>query len=77
MLLKGKTALITGGSSGIGLSTAKLFKEHGARLAITGTDAAKLERARADIGGDTVAIRADVGEIRDNLDKLLNEGFGI
>ena len=51
MLLQGKKALITGGSSGIGLTTAKLFKENGARVAITGTDPAKLERARAEIGG--------------------------
>ncbi|MBS0281988.1 MAG: SDR family NAD(P)-dependent oxidoreductase, partial [Proteobacteria bacterium] len=63
MLLKGKTALITGGSSGIGLTTAKLFKENGARLAITGTDAEKLERARAELGGDTVAIRANVASV--------------
>lgn len=65
MLLKGKTALITGGSSGIGLTTAKLFKENGARVAITGTDAAKLEKARAELGGDTVAIRANVTSVAD------------
>ena len=65
MLLQGKKALITGGSSGIGLATAKLFKQNGARLAITGTDAEKLERARAELGGDTVAIRANVASLSD------------
>ncbi len=72
MLLQGKKALITGGSSGIGLATAKLFQAHGARVAITGTDAAKLERARAEIGGDTLAIRADVASLPD-LDRMAEE----
>lgn len=72
MLLQGKKALITGGSSGIGLVTAKLFKENGARVAITGTDPAKLERACAEIGGDTVAIRADVASLAD-LTRMADE----
>src|SRR5215469_14711588 len=65
MLLQGKKALITGGSSGIGLSTAKLFKQNGARVAITGTDQGKLQRAKAEIGGDTVTIQANVVSIAD------------
>ena len=65
MLLQGKKALITGGSSGIGLATAKLFKQNGARVAITGTDPDKLQRARAEIGGDTVAIQANVVSVAD------------
>jgi NAD(P)-dependent dehydrogenase (short-subunit alcohol dehydrogenase family) len=44
--LIGKNALITGGNSGIGLATAKLFREYGARLAITGRDQSSLEQAR-------------------------------
>jgi NAD(P)-dependent dehydrogenase (short-subunit alcohol dehydrogenase family) len=65
MLLQGKKALITGGSSGIGFTTAKLFRQNGARVAITGTDPVKLEKARAEIGGDTLAIRADVVSVAD------------
>lgn len=65
MTLSGKTALITGGSSGIGLATAKLFQEHGARVAITGTDQAKLDKARAELKGLAVAIRADVTKVGD------------
>lgn len=64
-MLNGKTALITGGNSGIGLATAKRLRAEGARVAITGTDAGKLEAARQEIGGDTLAIRADVRSIGD------------
>lgn len=64
-MLKGKTALITGGNSGIGLAAAKRLRAEGARVAITGTDASKLEAARREIGGDTLAIRADVRSLAD------------
>jgi NAD(P)-dependent dehydrogenase (short-subunit alcohol dehydrogenase family) len=65
MSLEGKTALITGGSSGIGLATAKLFQEHGARVAIAGTDPAKLDKAKAALGGKAVTIKADVRSVAD------------
>jgi NAD(P)-dependent dehydrogenase (short-subunit alcohol dehydrogenase family) len=65
MMLEGKTVLITGGSSGIGLATAKLFQEHGARVAIAGTDAAKLGNAKAALGGNAVTIKADVRSVAD------------
>lgn len=64
-MLNGKTALITGGNSGIGLATAKRLRAEGARVAITGTDAGKLEAARQETGGDALAIRADVRSLAD------------
>jgi NAD(P)-dependent dehydrogenase (short-subunit alcohol dehydrogenase family) len=63
--LAGKTALVTGGSGGIGLATAKLFLEHGARVAITGRDAAALESARVALGGDVLALQSDASRIED------------
>jgi NAD(P)-dependent dehydrogenase (short-subunit alcohol dehydrogenase family) len=63
MRLSGKTAFITGGTSGIGLATAKAFLAEGARVAITGRSRAKLERATAELGPDVVALVADVTDI--------------
>lgn len=63
--LSGKTALITGGNSGIGLATAKLFLEQGAQVAITGRDAATLEDARRSMGHDILAVQSDGGKLAD------------
>ncbi|MBV8658517.1 MAG: SDR family oxidoreductase [Burkholderiales bacterium] len=60
-----KTVLVTGGSSGIGLATAKAFAAEGARVIITGRDAAALEQAAAAIGANTVALRNDAGNLAD------------
>ena len=49
---KVKVAVITGGNSGIGLATAKEFKEQGARVVITGRDQQTLDDAKAAIGGN-------------------------
>src|SRR5260221_12633590 len=48
--LKDKRALITGGTSGIGLETARQFLNEGARVALTGTNPATLEAARQELG---------------------------
>lgn len=61
--LDGKTALITGGNSGIGLATAMLFKAEGARLVITGRDPSTLDRAQAVLGDDALVLRSDVGKV--------------
>jgi NAD(P)-dependent dehydrogenase (short-subunit alcohol dehydrogenase family) len=61
--LNGKRALITGGTSGIGLETARQFLAEGARVAITGSDLHRLEAAKAELGGDVIAIRADAGVV--------------
>ena len=58
--LTGKTALITGGTTGIGLATAKLFLQEGARVAITGQDAGRVTEAAVVLGANAIAIRADV-----------------
>lgn len=74
-MLNGKTALITGGSSGIGLATAIRMHEQGARVAITGTDAHKLRAAQRKIGGETLAIQADVrsvGELQAMANQVQN-----
>jgi NAD(P)-dependent dehydrogenase (short-subunit alcohol dehydrogenase family) len=58
MLLKGRTALITGGNSGIGLATARRFVAEGARAAITGRDAATLAAAGRALMGIGVGLAA-------------------
>lgn len=63
MRLSGKTALITGGNSGIGLATAKLFVTEGARVMITGRDRARLDAAARELGAQALAVEADVTDI--------------
>ncbi len=60
MEFQGKTALITGGNSGIGLAAARMMLAQGARVAITGRDRAKLDEAATELGGDVLALRADL-----------------
>jgi NAD(P)-dependent dehydrogenase (short-subunit alcohol dehydrogenase family) len=77
-MLNGKTALITGGTSGIGLATAKLLSANGARVAITGREADALEQARKFIGDDVLSLQADVLS-RNSLQKMafdVQQAFG-
>lgn len=67
--LTGKTALITGGSTGIGLASAKRFAAEGARVFIAGRRQAELDKAVSAIGHGATAIRCDVSNLAD-LDHL-------
>jgi 3-oxoacyl-[acyl-carrier protein] reductase len=58
--LTGMTALVTGASGGIGSAIAKGLAAQGARLAVSGSNADKLEAFRAGLGGDHVALACDL-----------------
>lgn len=76
--LDGKVAVITGGNSGIGLATAVEFARQGAKVVITGRDEKTLAEAERKIGGEVLAVRADVGKLTD-IDKIydaVRERFG-
>ena len=63
MRLKGKKALITGGSSGIGLATAIAFNKEGAKILISGRNKFSLEKACKKIGDDSSFVVADVSNV--------------
>src|SRR5246127_1543329 len=67
--LPGKVALITGGSSGLGLATATRFAKEGAFVYITGRRQNELDMAAALIGDGVATIRGDVQNIQD-LDRV-------
>jgi NAD(P)-dependent dehydrogenase (short-subunit alcohol dehydrogenase family) len=67
--LEGKVAVITGGSTGIGLATAKRFVQEGAYVFITGRRQAELDAAVKEIGSNVTAVQGDVSNQGD-LDRL-------
>ncbi|MFK4724059.1 NAD(P)-dependent dehydrogenase (short-subunit alcohol dehydrogenase family) [Bradyrhizobium niftali] len=67
--LEGKIAVITGGSSGIGLATAKLFVNEGAYVFITGRRQKELDDAVKEIGSNVTGIQGDVSQLHD-LDRI-------
>ena len=75
--LTDKTALVTGGSTGIGLETARLLSERGARVLITGRDRGRLDQAASDIPG-LLTLQSDAGseEDADALRAEVEERFG-
>jgi NAD(P)-dependent dehydrogenase (short-subunit alcohol dehydrogenase family) len=87
---EGKTALITGGTTGIGFATAKLFIHEGARVIVTGRAAATIKSAQAELGENAIVIRGDatsfsdmdalVAKVRETFGKLdvlfVNAGYG-
>jgi len=72
--LSNKIALVTGGNSGIGFATAKLFIQEGAYVYITGRRQTELDSATKELGGPTVvtAIRCDISNLQE-LDNLYSQ----
>ena len=70
--LAGKIALVTGGSSGIGLATAKEFVNEGAFVFITGRRESELTKAVRELGDNVTAVRSDVSKTGD-LDRLFTQ----
>lgn len=69
--LEGKVAVVTGGNSGIGLATAKQFRDEGARVVISGRSQKTLDEAAKELGKDALVVQADVSKLED-ADKLLS-----
>ena len=70
--LQDKIAVVTGGSTGIGLATARRFVEEGAHVFIAGRREAELAKAVEQIGRNVAAIQCDVAEL-DDLDRLFGK----
>ena len=69
--LEGKTALVTGGTTGIGLATAQRFAAEGAHVVLTGRRQDVLDAAIATIGDSATGIRGDAGNL-DDLDRVMD-----
>lgn len=76
--LSGKTAVITGGNSGIGLATAKTFVDEGAHVLIVGRNAQALARARETLGANVSILEGDMTSATDlaKLAKAVQDDFG-
>ena len=72
MRLKDKTAIITGGGTGIGLATARAFYQEGAKIILFGRRKEKLEKAVEKLGDSAIIVQGDMTNNND-LDKLINE----
>lgn len=76
--LKDKRTLITGGTTGIGLETARQFVAEGARVAVTGHNPETLAAARATLGPSVLVVRSDAGDVgaQATLAETLRREFG-
>jgi len=70
--LKNKVAVITGGNSGIGFGIAEAFKNEGAKGVIVGRNQETLDSSVAQLGGNFIAINADVTNVAD-LERVFKE----
>ena len=61
--LKNKIALITGGTTGIGLATAKLFVNEGARVIVTGRTAETIKSAQSELGDNAIVMHSDLVQV--------------
>jgi NAD(P)-dependent dehydrogenase (short-subunit alcohol dehydrogenase family) len=78
MKLSNKIVVVTGGTSGIGLEAAKLFREEGATVIVVGLSPARLQSAASQIGDSVTVLRGDVSKPADieNIIKHISEKFG-
>jgi len=78
MKLQGKVAAITGGNSGIGLATAREFRDNGAKVAIFGRNTETLNEAVASLGREALAVQGDVRNLADlqRFFEKIHERFG-
>ena len=72
--LEGKTAVITGGTSGIGLATAKRFVAEGAYVFITGRRQKELDEAVKKVGSKVTGIQGDIANLADLEASVENRG---
>src|SRR5690349_724651 len=76
--LAGKRALVTGGTSGIGLETAKQFLAEGARVIVTGVTPAHIEKASVELGSEVTVLRVDAADLaaQRELAQTVQDRFG-
>ena len=76
--LQNKVAIVTGATSGIGLSTAKLYLQHGAKVVLTGRSLEKLQAIESELSGDYLLVKAEASNVADsdNLVRQTVDAFG-